>query len=230
MILLAGEGVRPGALGNIALADFAWDGHMAPGHVAIRDNTSRRSKRVSTGTPVQKGSRSGQNYNSELVLPIWPTTAQAIKDYVESERAAVTSRGLRNRSKGFLFVTSDGRSIENRGTIAHVFRRAREGLEGLGLLSRQQGDPYLEGEQYEFEAYVLRHSSASLFFATKSQVMNDEVVMDLMKERFGWSRNSSMPKVYARRAMSNAASLTVNEYMESLLAEASAKRNGGTVS
>lgn len=227
MILLACEGVRPGALGNVGLADFKWTGKDVRGFVTIKDNTARRTKKVSTSTPVQKGAGSSQNYNSEFTITIWPTTAQAIQDYIESERQSVTTRGLRNRSEGFLFLADHGGSIGDRGTIAHVFRRARKGLAEMGLLSKDPRDPYLEGESYHFHAYVLRHSSASLFYAMKNQTENADVVTDLMKMRFGWTANSDMPMLYAQRAMSDAASLTVEDFMESLLAEAKAAKTAG---
>lgn len=225
MILLACEGMRPGATGNVALADFKWAGKEAPGYVAIKDNTARRTKKLSTSTPVQKGAASNQNYNSEITITIWPTTAQAIQDYIDSERVIVTTRGLRNRSEGFLFLADHGGPIGDRGTIANVFRCAGKGLAKMGLLSKDPRDPYLHGETYDFYAYLLRHSSASLFYATKSQTMNADVVMDLMRMRFGWSPVSDMPILYAQRAMSNAASLTVDDFIESLLAEAKVAKN-----
>jgi integrase len=225
MILLASEGVRPGAVGNVALADFKWAGKTAGGYVTIQDNTARRTKKVSTSTPVQKGAASNQNYNSEFTMPIWPTTAQAIQDYIDSERMAITTRGLRNRSEGFLFLADHGGPIGDRGTISHVFRRAGKGLAKMGLLSKDPRDPYLESESYDFHAYVLRHSSASLFFATKNQTVNADVVTDLMRMRFGWTAKSAMPMLYSQRAMSNAASQTVDDFMESLLAEAKAAKS-----
>lgn len=227
MILLACEGVRPGALGNVGLADFKWTGKATRGFVTIKDNTARRTKKVSTSTPVQKGAASSQSYNSEFTLAIWPTTAQAIQDYIESERQSVTTRGLRNRSEGFLFLANHGGPIGDRGTIAHVFRRAGEGLAKMGFLSKDPRDPYLEGESYRFHAYVLRHSSASQFYATKNHTEDADVVMDLMKMRFGWTAKSGMPMLYAQRAMSDAASLMVEDFMESLLAEAKAAKTAG---
>ena len=225
MILLASEGMRPGAIGNVALTDFKWAGKEAPGYVAIKDNTARRTKRLSTSTPVQKGATSRQNYRSEITITIWPTTAQAVQDYINSERLAVTTRGLRNRSDGFLFLADHGGPIGDRGTIASVFRLAGKGLAKIGLLSKDPRDPYLHGEAYDFDAYLLRHSAASLFYATKSQTMNVEVVLDLMRMRFGWSQESEMPALYARRAMINAASLTVDDFIESLIAEAKVAKN-----
>lgn len=225
MILLACEGMRPGAIGNLALADFKWAGGAAPGYVAIKDNTVRRTKKLSTSTPVQKGATSNQNYNSEITITIWPATAQAIQDYLDGERVSVTMRGLRNRSEGFLFLADHGGPIGDRGTIAHVFRCAGKGLTNMGLLARDPRDPYLQGEAYEFDAYLLRHSSASLFYATKNRAMNADVAMDLMKMRFGWSPKSDMPLLYARRAMSDASDLIVNDFIESLLVDANAAKN-----
>lgn len=220
IVLLAGEGVRPGAIGNIALADFRWQGGLYPAYLRLVDNTGRRAEKVNTRTPVQKGAASLQNYNSEITVPIWPTTAHAIQQYIDGEREVVVTQGLRNRSKGFLFLADHGGPIGDRGTIARVFRRAGKSLSKIGLLSKDPADPYLDGESYDFDAYLLRHSAASLFYATKALAMNPDVVIDLMKMRFGWSTASGMPALYAQRAISNAASLTVDEYMESLFAEA----------
>lgn len=228
IVLLACEGLRPGAIGNLARADFRWEGINLPGYIALRDNTARRATPVGTNTPVQKGTSSNQNYNSEVTVPVWPTTAKAIQEYIEGERSENTSRGLQNRSKGFLFVADHGGPIGDRGTIARVFRQAGKGLADAGLLSRDLKDPYLDGESYDFHAYLLRHSAASLFFATKSHDMKSEVVMDLMKCRFGWSRASAMPALYAQRAMSDAASVTVNDFVETLFAQARAAKSTNT--
>lgn len=225
MILLAAEGIRPGALGNILLSDFKWIGGNERGYIVLKDNTARRSKRLSTATPTQKGTRSKQNYNSELTISIWPTTAKAIRDYIDVERQTVTSNMLRNRSEGFLFLAEHSGPIGDRGTISTIFRRASEGLEKLGLLSKATNDPYLNGEKYQFSAYLLRHSAASLFYTSKARQMRGEVVEDLMKMRFGWAQKSGMPRLYAQRAIADEASLTVEDFVESLLAEANEKND-----
>jgi integrase len=218
--LLASEGIRPGAIGNIALTDFNWAGKREHGYIRIKDNTSKRSKKLSTSTPVQKGATSNQNYNSEITIKIWPTTAEAIQKYIDTERLAVTTRGLRNRSEGFLFLAEHGGPIGDRGTITSVFRRAGKGLAAMGLLCKDAGDPYLQGEVYDFDAYLLRHSAASFFYGEKVMEMQADVVMNLMEQRFGWVKGSAMPSLYAQRAMSDAASVTVEDFVESLFAEA----------
>ncbi|MBB5503156.1 hypothetical protein [Paraburkholderia sp. MM5384-R2] len=220
MTLLGSEGIRPGAIGNIALKDFEWVGKREHGHIQIKDNTSKRSKKLSTSTPVQKGAASSQNYNSEITVKIWPATAEAIQEYIDTERLAVTTRGLRNRSKGFLFLAEHGGPIEDRGTITGVFRRAGKGLAAMGLLYKDAGDPYLQGEAYDFNAYLLRHSAASFFYDEKVMEKPADVVMNLMEQRFGWVKGSAMPSLYGLRAISDAASITVEDYMESLFAEA----------
>ena len=50
--------------------------------------------------------------------------------------------------------------------------------------------------------------------------MHRDVVEDLMRLRFGWGTNSSMPALYALRALSDLASLTVLDYMDALFTEA----------
>lgn len=222
VVLLAAEGLRPGAIGNVALGDFRWAGENHSGHIRIQDNTARRAARLTTGTPTQKGSRSGRNYSSEFLLSIWPTTARAIYDYIHADRSSAVGKALRNKSQGFLFTTEDGGPIGDRSTISAIFRRVGAGLKNVGLLARSPDDPYLREEQYHFTAYVLRHSAASFFYASKSKEMRGPVVEDLMKTRFGWSANSLMPNLYAQRAMSDAASLSVESFVESLLVQARA--------
>lgn len=220
IVLLACEGMRPGAIGNIALADFKWAGGNQPGYIKITDNTARRQKAMTSATPRQKGARSPHGYNSEYVLSIWPTTADAIQEYIDIERKALMMRRLQNRSMGFLFLAEHGGPIGDRSTISCVFNRIGQDLERLGLLERAQGDPYHQGNKYKFSAYLLRHSAATLFYSMRSQEMRGEVVQDLMKTRFGWSPTSLMPHLYAQRAMSDAAALTAGEFMDELFAEA----------
>lgn len=221
MILLAAEGIRPGALGNMHLSDFKWNGGNELGHINIKDNTARRKKWITTATPTQKGARSIQNYNSELTISIWPTTAHAIQNYINNERQEKTGKTLRNKSEGFLFLADHGGPINDRGTISTVFKRTGKAIEKLGLLSRARNDPYLNGETYNFSAYLLRHSAASLFYTSKAREMKGEVVEDLMKMRFGWAQKSGMPRLYAQRAIADEASLTLEDFFESLLTEAS---------
>lgn len=225
MILLAAEGLRPGALGNIALADFKWPGGKEYGYIRIRDNTSKRTDPLSTATPTQKGTRSSQGYNSEGTISIWPTTASAIRTYIDGERQTITSRTMRNISQGFLFIADHGGPIGDRGTISTIFERAGVELKRLGLLAKDPKDPYLDGEEYVFCAYLLRHSSACLFYANKIRQHGDKVVQDLMRARYFWSPESDKPSLYARRAMADAASLTLEDYLESLLTEAAVVRN-----
>jgi integrase len=220
MVLLAAEGLRPGGIGNIALADFKWAGGKEHGHIRIRDNTTRRKTRLTTATPTQKGARSSQGYNSEGTISIWPTTASAIQAYIDGDRQAIASRTLRNLSLGFLFLAEHGGPIGDRSTISIVFKRAGAGLRQLGLLAKDAKDPYLDGEEYDFCAYLLRHSAATMFYANKIQKHHDNVVQDLMRARFFWAPESTKPSLYARRAMADAASLTLEDFMDSLLKEA----------
>lgn len=221
LVLLAAEGIRPGAIGNIGYKDFKWAGGKEHGYIVIRDNTPRRLKPLSIATPTQKGLRSKQNYNSEITVSIWPTTAKAIREYIDGARQEITSRTLRNKSEGFLFLAEHGGPIGDRGTISTVFKRAGVGLRRLGLLAKDEKDPYLDGEEYDFKAYVLRHSAASLFYSYKKlENKNGVVVEDLMKSRFGWTPMSDKPRLYARRAMTDEASITVEDFMASLLTEA----------
>ncbi len=228
MVLLACEGLRPGTLGNIALADFRPNAEM----LAIKDNRAKRSERITTNTPKLKLGDSTQiNSASETMIKLWSFTVSAINDYIEAERDAVLMKRLTNRSMGFLFLSDAGKPIQHRGTITEMFNKLGKRLAALGLLDIGE-DPYFEKqEQYDFYGYVLRHSAASFFlnqkcieYAEKAGITRPDDykdvpdrVKDLMKLRFGWVPSSNMPELYAARALSDNASVVLMEFNQRLL-------------
>lgn len=215
--LLACEGLRPGAIGNLVVDNFRWRPGDTKGYVRIRDNTARRKMPITVSTPVQKGARSTtQPYNSEITIKLWPWTCLAVDEYINGERAEVTGRQLKNKTKGFLFVAEHGGPIGDRTTLSAVFKRLERGLLARDLLDTVRSDPYAEGKHYELTAYTLRHSAVSLFYARKR---HEHDVLDQMRERFGWSKKSETPTLYARRAISDAANLDMEQFYDSLLAE-----------
>lgn len=235
MALLACEGLRPGTIGNIALADFMPN----TANLAIKDNRAKRSKRITTSTPTLKlGDSTQTNSASETLISIWPFTVRAIDDYIKKERSELLEKRLTNRSKGFLFISDRGTPINHRGTITEMFNKLGMRLSALGLLDIGD-DPYFQKhKQYDFYAYVLRHSAASFFlhekcieFAEKAGIKQPlyyrdvpDRVKDLMKLRFGWVRNSNMPELYAARALSENASTVLMEFHQSLLEAAAARK------
>lgn len=196
--LLACEGLRPGALGNLTLNNFRWRvGDVAGGYMDLRDNVAKRKTKVTTKTPVQKGiGSSTQAYNSEVTVKLWPWTCAAIKDYIDGERAALTEKTLTNKTKGFLFIAEHGGPIGDRTTLSAAFVRIKKGLLAAGLLDKSKSDQYLNNDHYEFTAYTLRHSAASLFLEEKH---GEKDVFDQMRTRFGWSADSLMPALYRKR-------------------------------
>jgi len=222
IVLLAAEGVRPGAIGNVQLADFKWSGGRAGGYLRIKDNIAKRGTRITPATPTQKGIRSKQRYNSDITIKLWPTTCAALQEYVDGEREAVIGKTMKNPSKGFFFIGEHGGPIASRATLAAVFKRAECGLLPLGLLARAPTDPYLEGERYDFVAYLMRHSAASLFYEVNADKPD---ATSLMEDRFGWNVGSTMPALYARRGISDRASVDLMEFLDSLI-EARKKKEG----
>jgi integrase len=216
--LLACEGLRPGAIGNLTLNNFRWRvGDVAGGYMDLRDNVAKRNARTTTKTPVQKGMGSiTQGYNSEVTVKLWPWTCHAIKDYIDGERAALVGKTLTNRTKGFLFIADHGGPIGDRTTLSAAFVRIKKGLRAAGLLDKSKSDQYVKNEHYQMTAYTLRHSAASLFLEEKHG-QND--VFDQMRQRFGWSADSVMPARYARRAISDRANVNMADFFESLLLE-----------
>lgn len=216
--LLACEGLRPGAIGNLALNDFRWRvGDVAGGYVDLRDNVTKRKTRITTKTLVQKGIASTtQAYNSEVTVKLWPWTCAAIKDYIDGERAALTEKTLANRTMGFLFIADHGGPIGDRTTLSAAFVRIKKGLRTAGLLNKSASDQHLNSDHYAFTAYTLRHSAASLFLEEKH---GDKDVFDQMCQRFGWAPDSTMPAKYARRAISDRANINMADFFESLLEE-----------
>lgn len=214
MFLLACEGLRPGAIGNIAREDF----RFASGHLVIKDNRNRRLGRPTTGTPVQKGASSTkQNYASETMITLWPFTISAINEYLIKERDTVLQRHLKNRSLGFLFLSKSGDPIKHRSTLTSMFKRVGNRLAELGVLD-VGNDPYFkEKVQYDFYSYVLRHSAASLFLELNGI---DDITLDKMRFRFGWSLKSTQPQRYAARALSEHANMELQSFYGQLLIEA----------
>lgn len=233
MVLLACEGLRPGTLGNIALADFRPNTEK----LAIKDNRAKRSERITTNTPKLKLGDSTQiNSASETMITLWPFTVRAINDYIESERDTVLMKRLTNRSKGFLFLSDEGDPIKHRGTITEMFNKLGKRLTVLGLLDIGD-DPYFQNQkQYDFYGYVLRHSAASFFlrqkcveYAEKAGITRphdykdvSDRVKDEMKLRFGWVKDSNMPELYAARALSDNASVVLMDFNQRLLDAAAA--------
>lgn len=228
MTLLACEGLRPGTLGNIALADF----RSRAGMLVIKDNRAKRSERITTNTPKLKlGDSTQVNSASETMITLWPFTVRAIEEYKEMERSAVLAKQLSNHSKGFLFLSERGTPIKHRGTITELFNKLGPRLAVLGLLDVGD-DPYFQKQaQYDFYGYVLRHSAASFFlsqkcieYAEKANIKRPHYygdvpdrVKDLMKLRFGWTANSNMPELYAARALSDNASVILMDFNQRLL-------------
>jgi hypothetical protein len=210
MALLACEGLRPGTIGNVSRADF----RPQSNHLIIKDNRSKRAKTTSN-TPVLKlGASTQANSASETMIELWPFTVGAIREYIEIEREAVLAQHLENRSRGFLFLNEKGEPIKHRASITQLFNRLGQRLAQMGLLDIGN-DPYFEDQkQYNFYAYVLRHSSASLFLELKG---TEARALDSMKARFGWTMNSKQPERYAARALSDQANIDLLKFNAELM-------------
>jgi integrase len=220
MTLLACEGLRPGTLGNITQADF----RPEPGYLTITDNRAKRSEAVTTKTPVLKLGVSTQvNSASETMIQLWPFTVAAIRDYINTERTAVLSKRLINRSNGFLFLNEKGEPIKHRASITQMFNVLGQRLAALGMLDVGD-DPYFPNKkQYDFYGYVLRHSSASLFLQLKGV---DDRAKDQMKPRYGWTTQSIQPERYAARAIADQGNIDLMEFNSSLMADVLARKQG----
>jgi integrase len=210
MSLLACEGVRPGAIGNIAREDFREDG----GYLRIKDHRARRQGRPNSGDPVLKlGRSSSVNSASETLIKLYPWTVDAVIDYIEKERGAVLAKHLQNRSRGFLFLNQSGEPIGHRSTLTNMFNKLGRGLRAMGLLAVGNDQHFHNKKEYEFYGYVLRHSAASFYMAAKG---TSETVKDEMRIRFGWTLKSKMPDHYAARAISDQANVNMIEFYQSL--------------
>jgi len=214
MFLLACEGLRPGALGNLTREDF----RLNSGHLILKDNAKQRTGRMTTGMPVLKGAGSRKvPYASETMITLWPFTVTAINDYLVKERAPVLAKHLKNRSLNFLFLNEKGEPIKHRSTLTAMFNRVGKRLTQLEMLD-VGNDPYFHHKkQYNFYAYVLRHSAANLFIELKG---TDVDALDKMKSRFGWTLHSTQPQRYAARALSEQANMELKEFYSQLVADA----------
>ncbi|WP_303846664.1 hypothetical protein [Aeromonas sobria] len=220
MFLLACEGLRPGALGNLARGDF----RPSSGHLTLKDNTQQRPGRSTTGTPVLKGATSKRvAYASETMITLWPFTVTAISNYLIKERDTVLTKHLKNRSLTFLFLNEKGEPIKHRSTLTAMFNRVGKRLAQLGMLD-VGNDPYFKNEkQYDFYAYVLRHSAASLFIELNG---TSDDALDKMKSRFGWTLHSVQPQRYAARALSEQANMELKAFYGQLISDAQIKGKG----
>ena len=220
MFLLACEGLRPGALGNLTREDF----RPNSGHLILKDNTKRRLGRPTTGTPVLKGARSKKvTYASETMITLWPFSVTAINDYLVKEREQIIAKHLKNRSLSFLFLNEKGEPVKHRSTLTVMFNRIGGRLARLGMLD-VGNDPYFKDEkQYDFYGYVLRHSAASLFIERNG---TDGGALDKMKSRFGWTLHSTQPQRYAARALSEQANMELKAFYGQLIADAQTKGKG----
>lgn len=217
MALLACEGLRPGEIGNIRVNDVYTKGEET--FLSIESNTKHR-KQITTSTPRGKGLDSTvQTYETRRTIKLWPWTVDAIRAYQDGERRLALSVGMRDKSDGFFFVKSSGAPVASRRTIGLRFEVAEAGLRRLGLLSTA-GDARTREDIYDFSAYVLRHSAASFFYETKvNEGEEPDAVQDQMRTRFGWSPTSTMPLLYANRAISDRANLTLLEFWRALKEE-----------
>lgn len=218
MALLACEGLRPGTIGNLTMMDI----RPASNHIVIKDNRHLHD-RVTTGTAVLKlGASTQVNSASETMIEVWPITMSAVRDYIAGERQKILSNRLKNTTKGFVFLSESGSNVKHRSSITNMFNRLGKRLNELGMLD-VGSDPYFQGSKnYDFYAYVLRHSNASLFVETKG---TDEGVLDSMKTRYGWTRGSQQPSRYAARALSDQANINIADFNSSLLAELEQKKS-----
>jgi len=217
MSLLACEGLRPGTLGNLSVADFRQNSR----HMVIQDHRDLR-KRVTSSTPLLKlGLSTLVNNASETMITLWPLTVEAIREYIYVERQFILGKRLRNKSDGFLFINEKGEPLQHRSSITAMFHRLGQRLQRLHLLDVGD-DPYFRDQKtYNFYAYVLRHSSASLFMEHKA---TDVQAQSEMKSRFGWTAESKQPQRYAARALSDKANVDLMEFNQQLLDEVKAKK------
>lgn len=217
MVLLACEGLRPGAIGNVARYDFRLDSK----HLDVKDHREKRG-RSGSGTPVLKlGASTQVNSASETMIELMPITVYAIQQYIDIERNAILSKCLNNQSAGFLFLNEKGEPIKHRSTLTAMFSSLGKRLKELSLLD-VGNDPYFKNQKkYDFYGYVLRHSSASFFVEKNGQ---EDKTLDVMKIRYGWTLNSNEPQRYANRAMSDKASVDMIGFNQSLMTEVKGKR------
>ncbi|MNJ40763.1 hypothetical protein D3C77_356640 [compost metagenome] len=220
MFLLACEGLRPGAIGNITREDF----RPNSGHLVLKDNTRQRPGLPTTGTPALKGAGSKKvTYASETMITLWPFTVTAITEYLIKERDSVLAKHLKNRSLTFLFLNEKGEPIKHRSTLTAMFNRVGKRLAQLGMLD-VGNDAYFKCEkQYDFYAYILRHSAASLFIELKG---TNDGALDKMKSRFGWTLHSKQPQRYAARALSEQANMELKAFYGQLITEVHTKGKG----
>ncbi|MDO8654076.1 MAG: tyrosine-type recombinase/integrase [Undibacterium sp.] len=216
MALLAAEGLRVGTINNIQMADV----RLRSGHLLIVDNREKRGRPKTSHSVLKMAASSSVNNASETMISLWPFTQKAISDYLETERDASLSKTLANQSNGFLFVTERGNPIQHRSSVTKVFSQLGRRLKDLGLLDVDDDPHFSHKAVYDFYGHVLRHSAAVYYCKCKGV---SDSTLDSMKSRFGWTRRSEMPQMYAARALADQANVDLMDFAEKLEAEVSAR-------
>ena len=221
MTLLGCEGLRAGEIGNIKLGDLYTK--QGTTFLTVKSNTKDREA-VTTETPRPKGDDSTRKtYSTERTIKLWPWTAAAIKAYENGERRAALSSGLRDKSRGFLFLKSTGEPIGSRRTISLCFQALETGLLKIGLLSTEDDLRY-EEDLYDVSAHPLRHSAAAFFLECKTNEGQDlESTKDQMRTRFGWTPGSDQPNLYANRAIVDRSDIILMDLWDEMKSEAKQK-------
>ncbi|WP_374604663.1 tyrosine-type recombinase/integrase [Niveibacterium sp.] len=227
MFMLGCEGLRPGEIANLRVNDIevGSDGVMNVSVVSNRGHRQKVSPVASTSVPSQKGINSRKvSYCTERMIKVWPFTADALYEYIKDggpRRQAIASGG-RDASEGFVFLKSNGEPLKSRQAIGERFDAMCESLRKAGLMRVETAPGEPAGKKRGMSAYTLRHSAASHMYETEIRKRGLEakrVVHDLMNARFGWSDGSAMALRYARRAILDAATTSVNALYEEARAE-----------
>ena len=112
MVLVACEGVRPGAIGNIARADFRGK------YLVIQDHRKRREGRTTTGAPVLKlGDTTRTNSASETMLTLYPFTNGCDQRLCWFRAGSHPGKASKKPKSGIPFPEREGRA--NQASLLH---------------------------------------------------------------------------------------------------------------
>lgn len=218
MFMLSCEGLRPGEICNLRVNDLVRgpDGLLT---LQIAVNKKHR-KVVKSSTPLPKGASSNIPYATVRMIHLWSFTRDALNDYINGPRSQAIAQSGEDRTSGFVFVKSTGDPVASRQAVSLRFLQMCDALHQAGYMKIDAAPRRGDSKKDELSSYTMRHSSASYFYTSKMQELeNEESVFDLMQARFGWTDKSHMPKHYAKRGIVDIATVEVNQIYTEMRAE-----------
>jgi len=219
MFMLSCEGLRPGEICNVRLNDLI---RGPEGLLSLQVVVNKKHrKRVTSSTPLPKGASSNlADYATVRMIHLWPFTRDTLFEYITGPRANAISSAGQDISSGFLFVKSNGEQIRSRQAVSLRFGQMCDALAEAGYMKIVAAPNRGGATDSQLSSYTMRHSAASYLYESMiAEGVDEKVVHDRMKARFGWTEKSEMPVHYGRRAIVDGATVRMTDVYNEMRAE-----------